>query len=104
MTLRKLLVFFCAGTLLSISAAAGAREPEPTVNGDPELARFLETYRWGITERRTDDFTKMTGWRVSQNWHFGYQQGEDDGISLVWQGTRDQMSISAEGIRFTRRF
>jgi hypothetical protein len=61
-------------------------------------------YRWGISERETDDFTTVTGWHVGDSWHFGYQDGEDSGLSLLWQKEQDQMSISSEGIRFTRRF
>jgi hypothetical protein len=66
--------------------------------------RSLAVYRWGISERETDDFTTVTGWHVGDSWHFGYQDGEDSGLSLLWQKEQDQMSISSEGIRFTRRF
>ncbi len=90
--------------LLSISASAHADEMLPDFTPRSESADFVKSYALGINEYRTDDFTKMTGWRVSKSWHFGYQQGEDDGISLVWQHAQDQMSISANGIRFTRRF
>jgi len=66
--------------------------------------RSLAVYRWGISERVTDDFTTVTGWHLGDSWHFGYQDGEDSGLSLLWQKKQDQMSISSEGIRFTRRF
>lgn len=63
-----------------------------------------EVYVWGVAEHSADDFTRMTGWRVSKSLHVGYQQGLDSGLSLLWQGERDQMSLSSDGIRFTRRF
>jgi hypothetical protein len=63
-----------------------------------------EVYVWGVTEHSADDFTRMTGWRISNSLHVGYQQGLDSGLSLLWQGERDQMSVSGDGIRFTRRF
>ena len=66
--------------------------------------RSLAVYRWGISERETDDFTTVTGWHLGDTWHLGYQDGEESGLSLLWQKEQDQMSISSEGIRFTRRF
>jgi hypothetical protein len=63
-----------------------------------------EVYAWGVAEQSADDFTRMTGWRLTKSWHLGYQQGLDSGLSLLWQGERDQMSVSSDGIRFTRRF
>lgn len=63
-----------------------------------------EVYLWGVSEHSADSFTRMTGWRVSKSLHVGYQQGLDSGLSLLWQGERDQMSVSSDGIRFTRRF
>jgi hypothetical protein len=63
-----------------------------------------EVFAWGVAEQSADDFTRMTGWRLTDSWHFGYQQGLDSGLSLLWQGERDQVSVSSDGIRFTRRF
>ncbi len=63
-----------------------------------------EIFAWGVAEQSADDFTRMTGWRLTDSLHLGYQQGLDSGLSLLWQGERDQMSFSTEGIRFTRRF
>jgi hypothetical protein len=63
-----------------------------------------EVYLWGVAEHSADDFTRMTGWRISKSLHVGYQQGLESGLSLLWQGDRDQMSFSSDGIRFTRRF
>ena len=65
---------------------------------------FADTYLLGITEHAADDYTTITGWRLSDTMYFGSQEGEDSGLSLVWQHDHDQMSISSDGIRFTRRF
>ncbi len=58
----------------------------------------------GITHYQLDHKTKVTGWRVAKGWYFGRQKGEDSGLTLVWQRKQDQLSLSREGIRITRRF
>jgi hypothetical protein len=70
----------------------------------PTGSAFIDLYALGIGEHDTDEFTTVTGWRFNDSWSFGYQDGEDSGLSLVWQKSQDQMSISNNGIRFTRRF
>jgi hypothetical protein len=71
---------------------------------EPLPALFADSYLLGITEHAADDYTTITGWRLSESVYFGSQDGEDSGLSLVWQHDHDQMSISSDGIRFTRRF
>lgn len=91
-----------AGSLLWCGLAAA---DEPHGSGDTTgWHDFIETYRWGISEYETDDFTKVTGWQLGSSWHFGYKEGKGSGLSLVWQGDEDQMSFSADGIRYTHRF
>jgi|GEM_PF-2723945 len=97
-------------TLCVVSANAAADEPGTgsvwsihTVQ-DAASREFVQTYALGVGEYETDDFTTVTGWRFNDSWHLGYQDGEDSGLSLVWQKSRDQMSFSHHGIRFTRRF
>ena len=90
--------------IAALSVTTLAQADEPAITPTSKSADFVKSYVWGVGKYRTDEHTKMTGWRLGKSWHFGYQQGEDDGISLVWQGEREQMSISVDGIRFTRRF
>ncbi len=66
--------------------------------------RFADRYTLGIHDHPVDDFTDVIGWRLNERWFFGHQDGEDSGITLVWQAERDQMSLSKDGLRFTRRF
>ena len=87
-------------TLGSIGLSTGRRID--TSNAD--VTEFARTFLWGVGEHETDDFTTMTGWRFGKSWYFGHQDGEDSGISLLWQRDSTQMSISQEGIRYTRRF
>lgn len=81
------------------SAAAAPRSSDETFR----LDRF---YGLGITEHRLDGRTAVVGWRLGQSWYVGQrdQQGAEDGLSLVWQGERKQVSLSLDEIRFVRRF
>ena len=58
----------------------------------------------GVTQDRLDHATKVTGWRVAKDWYFGRQRGSDSGLTLVWQSKQNQLSLSKNGIRLTRRF
>ncbi len=58
----------------------------------------------GVTQYRLDHATKVTGWRVAKDWYFGRQRGSDSGLTLVWQSKQNQLSLSKDGIRLTRRF
>ncbi len=66
--------------------------------------RLPDIYALGVQDHDLDDFTEIIGWRINERWYFGRQDGEDSGLTLVWQDEQDQMSLSKEGIRFTRRF
>lgn len=66
--------------------------------------RLPDIYALGVQDHDLDDFTEIIGWRINERWYFGRQDGEDSGLTLVWQAEHDQMSLSKEGIRFTRRF
>lgn len=92
---------FAASVLCGSVAAADEPHHTGRASGFDD---FIETYRWGISEYETDDFTKVTGWRLGDSWHFGYKEGKGSGFSLVWQADQDQMSFSTDGIRYTHRF
>lgn len=59
----------------------------------------------GVQHYSLDAHTEVLGWQVASRWYVGRQRGEDSGLTLVWQrDQRDQMSLSKDGIRFSRRF
>ena len=61
-------------------------------------------YALGIVKYDLDHATQVMGWQVSDRWFFGRQKGMDSGLSLVWQQQANQVSVSKDGLRFTRRF
>ena len=61
-------------------------------------------YALGLTKYRLDHETEVLGWQVSDSVYFGRQRGEDSGLTLVWQQENNQVSLSKDGIRLTRRF
>jgi hypothetical protein len=101
--LRRALVY-CAAAGAALWAGAVVADESPNTVAEENSSAFVEVYALGIGEHDTDEFTTVTGWRFNDSWHFGYQDGEDSGLSLVWQRRQDQMSFSHNGIRFTRRF
>jgi len=83
--------------------ADGAAQSSAAAPSAFELERF---YGLGITEQRLDGATAVVGWRISEAWDVGQrdQKNAEDGLSLVWQGERKQVSVSFDEIRFVRRF
>jgi hypothetical protein len=93
-----------SGLVISFGLLASptrANEPEPAVS-IPITLEFSKPL--GIEHYRLDHKTKMTGWKLSPRWYLGRQKGADSGLTLVWQRTKDQVSVSKDGLRFTRRF
>lgn len=86
---------------LNLAAAPVAAE-EPAAGAFD----FDELYALGISEHRLDSGTQVVGWRLNSSWYVGQrdQKGGNDGLSLVWQGDREQVSFSLDEIRFVRRF
>lgn len=85
-----------------MTAAADRAQAEPQDDAGLKLKELLAL---GIGEYRLDAGTDLTGWQLNGSWYFGHRDGDQaDGLSLVWQGERQQVSISAEGIHFIRRF
>ncbi len=88
-----------AGTLLG-GAAYAVAEPEET----PQF-ELQDTYVLGIVEHDLEQGTEVTGWRLNRSWFVGHQseeQGDDAALALVWQGDRNRVSFSTEGIRVSR--
>ena len=62
-------------------------------------------YVLGIDRFDTDQYTEIIGWQIGPRWYFGRQDGLDSGLTVVWQqNRRQQVSVSKEGLRLTRRF
>ncbi|MEZ5556939.1 MAG: hypothetical protein R3E86_00110 [Pseudomonadales bacterium] len=102
--MSPLCILLLAALALTPSAHAGSEGGDNHPAAHLYLPELNESYALGINEIRSDDFTKITGWRLSTSWYFGHWDGEDSAIAFVWQKKHDQMSFSTEGIRYTRRF
>ena len=91
-----------AAALLAVSLCGIASADEPA----PDDFELNDSYALGIVAHDLDPDTEVIGWRLSRSWYLGQrdQKGADDGFSLVWQGERQQVSVSLEEIRFVRRF
>jgi len=62
-------------------------------------------YALGVGRYKLDHATKLTGWEISDGVYFGRAKGDSSGIALVWQRRNNQqVSLSNEGVRYTRRF
>ena len=61
-------------------------------------------YALGIGRFDLDSHTEILGWQISNSWYFGRQDGLDSGLTLVWQRSANQVSLSKDGLRLTRRF
>ena len=85
--------------LLALAAA-------PVLAGDgPDSVFKLSTdYALGVKKFHLDHETRIIGWRMSKSVYFGQQKGEDSGLTLVWQQEQNQVSLSKDGLRLTRRF
>ncbi len=91
------------GSLAVVLTMGGATTAFADEDGVDSL-QFEETFGFDISQYQLDDYTEVTGWRLSDRWYFGRQKGVDSSLGFVWQDEADQMSISTNGIRFTRRF
>ncbi len=88
-----------AATLLGGSGFAVA-EPDETPHFE-----LQNTYALGIVEHDLKQGTEVTGWRLNRSWFVGHQSeehGDDAALALVWQGERNRVSFSTEGIRVSR--
>lgn len=103
--LRAALLLAVAGAALG-STALRADEAAPRAATAPVAFDLNRFYGLGITQHRLDGATDVVGWRISESWYLGQrdQRGAEDGLSLVWQGERKQVSLSLDEIRFVRRF
>ncbi len=110
-----ILLFGCLATMLMASPVLAADEPEGSLRQDDRLLlneiqaarlnlRVSKDYALGLTKYHHDHETEMLGWQVSKSLYFGRQRGEDSGLTLVWHQQNNQVSLSKDGLRLTRRF
>ena len=100
---------FAAG-LFNMSPAHAEDNSGVAYISSPQMARSIarleveEDYALGINRFQVDGHTEIIGWRLSQALYFGRQDGLDSGLTLVWQQESNQLSLSKDGLRLTRRF
>lgn len=63
-----------------------------------------QTRDFGLQRFQPDTHKQIVGWRLTDRWYLGRQQSRDRGVTLVWQASTNQVSLSQEGVRLTRRF
>ena len=63
-----------------------------------------KSYALGVGRFDLDHRTEIIGWQLANSWYLGRQDGLDSGLTLVWQQSTNQVSVSKEGVRLTRRF
>ena len=63
-----------------------------------------KSYALGVNRFDLDAHTEIIGWHISGDWYFGRQDGLDSGLTFVWQQADNQVSVSKDGVRLTRRF
>lgn len=81
-------------------ASAATRQQTNRLNLTIPQDRVLGIHRFHL-----DAHTEVLGWQVANRWYVGRQRGEDSGLTLVWQRDgRDQLSLSRDGLRVSRRF
>ena len=95
-----------AAQTANVQASEGAAGSSAVVGMRAELAGMdvATNYALGVARFDVDSHTEITGWRLSPEWYFGHQDGLDSGLTLVWQSKRNQLSLSKDGLRLTRRF
>lgn len=74
-----------------------------------QAARFTSAIQkeraLGLVRYQLDHRTAVLGWQVAPRWFLGQQRGDDSGLTLVWQKDgSDQLSLSKDGVRISRRF
>lgn len=102
-----------AALLLGLASSTGPAvswaEGQEWIEEGPDGAGFSDVsvdtgYVLGLDRFDLDDHTEILGWQLNDSWYFGRQDGEDSGLTLVWQANVNQVSLSKDGVRLTRRF
>ena len=100
----------CIGLLIGLTTSTAAwAEGQEWIEQSPDSAGLsrlsVDTgYVLGLDRFDLDEHTEILGWQLNESWYFGRQDGEDSGLTLVWQASVNQVSLSKDGVRLTRRF
>ncbi len=92
------------GTVGAQAEVADWREYLQTEAAHQQVAAVDREYVLGIDRFDIDSHTEILGWQISDSFYFGRQDGMDSGLTLVWQQRANQVSLSKDGLRLTRRF
>ena len=116
-TITALLVSFGASVAFADSSTLGAVDQQAendfvgpsldySVKSENNMrpVKIGKTYVMGINRFDLDGHTEILGWQLSNSVYFGRQDGLDSGLTLVWQQKANQVSLSKDGLRLTRRF
>ena len=109
--LKAGLSVFALGAMLS-TGLANAESPDwqayyadaQTTQGQAAQVLYDGDYALGVVRYDLDDHTEILGWQVAQQVYIGRQDGLDAGLTVVWQIDSNQVSLSKDGLRLTRRF
>lgn len=93
-----------AGSSLSAWADDAAPGEAIPVYATLDKIDVKKNYALNIGRYNLDTHTEIIGWRISDDWYLGRQDGLDSGLTLVWQQSASQVSLSKDGVRLTRRF
>lgn len=64
-----------------------------------------EEYDLGVIKRKYPDNTKIIGWQVGENTHFGYVRTlKGKGAALIWKKKDKQINVTKDGVTFIKRF
>lgn len=109
-TVMKRLRTQAMSAILFVGLAGSAVADEALKDGDRNTGQVMRAvpvdkdYALGLARFDLDAHTEILGWQVADRWYFGRQDGEDSGLTLVWQAEENQVSLSKDGVRLTRRF
>lgn len=93
--------------LTTPTTQTGAQTVPPSSSNDPSnfVSAMQKERALGLVRYQLDHRTAVLGWQVAPRWFLGQQRGDDSGLTLVWQKDgSDQLSLSKDGVRISRRF
>lgn len=97
-------VLICSGVFATPVLAEGSDWVEARDGASFSTVNVDAGYVLGLDRFDLDEHTEILGWQITDSWYFGRQDGEDSGLTLVWQSDENQVSLSKDGVRLTKRF
>lgn len=98
------LAFWLGSSMAFANPESPAPAPAAAAGSPPPQWHLGKRYALGVVRYQLDHDTRLMGWQLSDRWYFGRQKGLDSGLTLVWQQSANQVSLSKDGLRLTRRF